>query len=200
MGGFLWWLLHRGYSKFFHTLLMDLARIFHIDRDDEIAKAHGVRQTNIVTPGCMCRALPKSQCESNAISSLPSPGFAVDECEISRLVFYHQQPVLQKVAWLGHLSIPVLLRFHRSGRTTNYLILVMVWNANDGGIKFLFGPKWQHPGGAATWVNGNNGMVGLNPMATIIMGVGNGKILLQILGRCTTKIFDLRFVPQVLNK
>jgi type II secretory ATPase GspE/PulE/Tfp pilus assembly ATPase PilB-like protein len=67
-----------------------LARIFHTDRDEETAKAHEVRQTNIVTPGYMCTALPKSQCESNATSTLPSPVSTVDECEISGLDEYAQ--------------------------------------------------------------------------------------------------------------
>ncbi len=35
-----------------------LARIFHTDRDEEAAKPDGVRQTNILMPGCMCTYCP----------------------------------------------------------------------------------------------------------------------------------------------
>ncbi|MCF7730025.1 MAG: hypothetical protein K9M81_06630 [Chthoniobacterales bacterium] len=35
-----------------------LARIFHTDRDEEAAKADGVRQTSILMPGCMFTCCP----------------------------------------------------------------------------------------------------------------------------------------------
>ena len=35
-----------------------LTRIFHTDRDEETAKADGVRQTSILMPGCMCPYCP----------------------------------------------------------------------------------------------------------------------------------------------
>ncbi len=39
-------------------VFISLTRIFHTDRDEEDAKADGVRQTNILTPGCMCPYRP----------------------------------------------------------------------------------------------------------------------------------------------
>jgi 23S rRNA pseudouridine1911/1915/1917 synthase len=40
------------------SLPADLARIFHTDCNEEIAKADGVRRTSILMPGCMCPYCP----------------------------------------------------------------------------------------------------------------------------------------------
>jgi hypothetical protein len=61
-----------------------LARIFHTDRDEETAKADGVRQTSILTPGCMCTYRPS---HNVSLTQDPSvfPASAVDQCEICGL-------------------------------------------------------------------------------------------------------------------
>ena len=61
-----------------------LTRIFHTDRDEETAKADGVRQTNILTPGCMCTYSPS---HNVSLTQDPSafPVSAGDRCEISGL-------------------------------------------------------------------------------------------------------------------
>jgi hypothetical protein len=54
-----------------------LARIFHTDRNEEIAKADGVRQTSILMPGCMCTYCPN---QNVSLTQHPSgfPASAVD--------------------------------------------------------------------------------------------------------------------------
>ena len=61
-----------------------LARIFHTDRDEETEKADGVRQTSILTPGCMCTYRPS---HNVSLTQDPSgfPASAVDQCEICGL-------------------------------------------------------------------------------------------------------------------
>jgi len=63
---------------------MELTRIFHTDRDEETAKADGVRQTSILTPGCMCTYRPS---HNVSLTQDPSdfPVSAGDRCEISGL-------------------------------------------------------------------------------------------------------------------
>ena len=60
------------------------AQIFHTNRDEETAKADGVRQTNILTPGCMCTYRPS---HNGSLTQHPFgfPVSAVDEYEISGL-------------------------------------------------------------------------------------------------------------------
>ena len=61
-----------------------LTRIFHTARGEETAKADGVRQTSILTPGCMCTYRPS---HNVSLTQDPSafPVSAVDQCEISGL-------------------------------------------------------------------------------------------------------------------
>ena len=58
-----------------------LARIFHTDRDEETVKADGIRQTSILTPGCMGTYRPS---HNVSLTQDPSafPASAVDQCEI----------------------------------------------------------------------------------------------------------------------
>jgi len=64
-----------------------LARIFHTDRNEETAKADGVRQTSILTPGCMCPYRPS---HNVSLTQYPSAFAvsAVDQYEISGLVAF----------------------------------------------------------------------------------------------------------------
>jgi hypothetical protein len=66
-------------------LLIVLARIFHTDRDEEAAKADGVRQASISMPGCMCPYCPN---QNGSLTQHPSdfPDSVVDEYEIGGLV------------------------------------------------------------------------------------------------------------------
>ena len=61
-----------------------LTRIFHTDRDEETAKADGVRQTSILMPGCMCTYCPN---QNVSLTQHPSgfPASVVDRDEISGL-------------------------------------------------------------------------------------------------------------------
>ena len=73
-----------GLIEGFNSISNSLAPIFHTDRDEEAAKPDGVRQTNILTPGCMC-----TYCPSHNVSLTQHPsGFPVsagDRCEICGL-------------------------------------------------------------------------------------------------------------------
>jgi prepilin-type N-terminal cleavage/methylation domain-containing protein len=62
----------------------ELARIFHTDCDEEVAKTDGARQTSILTPGCMCPYRP-SQNVSLTQHSSTFPASAVDQHEKSGL-------------------------------------------------------------------------------------------------------------------
>jgi hypothetical protein len=61
-----------------------LARIFHTDRNEEAAKADGVRQMSILMPGCMRTYCPN---QNVSLTQHPSgfPDSVVDEYEISGL-------------------------------------------------------------------------------------------------------------------
>ena len=61
-----------------------LTRIFHTDRDEEAAKADGVRQASILMQGCMCTYCPN---QNVSLTQHPSdfPASVVDQYEISRL-------------------------------------------------------------------------------------------------------------------
>jgi hypothetical protein len=65
-------------------LRLPLTRIFHTDRDEEAAKADGVRQASILMQGCMC-----TYCSNQNVSLTqhPSdfPASVVDQYEISGL-------------------------------------------------------------------------------------------------------------------
>lgn len=62
----------------------DLARIFHTDRDEEAAKAYGIRQASILMPFCMFTYFPS---QNMSLTQHPSvlPVSAVDRHEISGL-------------------------------------------------------------------------------------------------------------------
>jgi len=72
-----------------------LARIFHADRDEEAAKPDGVRQTNILTPGCMCTYRPS---HNVSLTQDPSdfPVSAVDRYEISGLGSFFIAPLTSR--------------------------------------------------------------------------------------------------------
>ncbi len=65
-------------------LKIGLARIFHTDRDEEAAKADGVRQASILMQGCMCTYCPN---QNGSLTQHPSDFSAslVDQYEISGL-------------------------------------------------------------------------------------------------------------------
>jgi len=67
-------------------LRLPLTRIFHTDRDEEAAKADGVRQASILMQGCMC-----TYCSNQNVSLTqhPSdfPASVVDQYEISGLMY-----------------------------------------------------------------------------------------------------------------
>jgi len=62
-----------------------LTRIFHTDRDEETAKADGVRRVMKSDDGCMSKYCPRKTSSLGAASTLASQSSAVDEYEISGL-------------------------------------------------------------------------------------------------------------------
>ncbi|MCF7729513.1 MAG: hypothetical protein K9M81_03995 [Chthoniobacterales bacterium] len=66
-----------------------LTRIFHTDRDEEDAKADGVRQTSILTQGCMSTYCPS---QNMSLTQHPSgfPAYAVDQYEICGLTLWRE--------------------------------------------------------------------------------------------------------------
>ena len=68
----------------FHEALMDVTRIFHTDRDEETAKADGVRRVMKSDDGCMSTYCPRKTSNSTQHPST-FPVSAVDEYEISGL-------------------------------------------------------------------------------------------------------------------
>jgi len=82
---------------------LSLARIFHTDRDEEVAKADGVRQASILIQGCMCTYCPN---QNVSLTQHPSdfPASVVDQNEISGLAF----SLLEVLVALSLLAIILL--------------------------------------------------------------------------------------------
>ena len=97
---------------------MELTRIFHTDRDEETAKADGVRQTSILTPGCMCPYRPS---HNVSLTQDPSdfPVSAGDRCEIFGLtrIFHTDRDEEDAKPCEDHSNL-ILIGFMGSGKTS----------------------------------------------------------------------------------